>query len=1458
MTFRTFEEIDAEATPGLFTRNVAQRSLFDPLAGLSAEERRIRAEEERAKGEELASRSVVAAAFRQDNTIASFLSRKDTGVDNFDDGKFDPVRYVEDHRLQGYEDAFVGVLNSRRADAIRSQIEMEKRDKETLQAAGWWGVLAQIGAGVFDAPTLIPGTVAVRGATGSYAVGKSVLMAGVAAGATQAGTEAFLHASQQTRTLEESVVNVTGAFVLGSLLGGGVAALLNKGEARGALKALDEIADIQSGKKPNAFATSRLDDVAPGDAGAAVNPDAFYVDPINVARTTDELAISGKAAGFVAEKTAFANPVLRGTQRFAGSARQTSAVLYDDTMFRNLNDAGETVGTSVEASARTKVTALQAAALEEAELAYKASGGFMGRMKRGDFYDEVGRALRRDDVGVNEFVTRAAKAYRRAIDEATNDVLRMKLLDVEDLEVTTAASYLSRVYNRDQLLMSEPQFLDVIGKHLSQKMQAAYAVDKAKLEPEIAKFRQRVEDLNLQGQARVDRIDLLKTRGEKLDADHAHLNDLVDDLSAARSKLRNPKLTDAEKVKLRGDIADVLKRGGAEMENYLAQRAELRARMQNLTAKNPDAKGARRERLLERMDRQQGLAERSIASFARRAKNLINKIDDNPSDVAKADELVKLVQDQIVETRELVARAEARANKIGAAYVDAMDPAQAFADTAAAKSRQGLSGDEAISAGTKAADDMTRRIEASKATIALLEKRGTRIAELTDRLGRRETAKEAAIELKAELADTLQQITGLQAKRGIERGEFVQRMKDRAAKLTPEQIAKDHGAQLAHYTKIAEDHELRFMNRWSKRINENVDDYPFEKAGRDAAAEVYAKLTGRAQQLDDVPSFVTKITAGPLKDRVFNVPDELLVQNGWLIDDAREVTNRFLRSVYGEVELTRRFGRADMRDQLAQVAKEYSELKIGASKATTIDELNGVLGREKFGKNADLQKSIAEAQSVLALDERSAIEDLTAGRDMIRGDYMAKENNSWKGTASRSLLNFNYIRQMGGVLLANLTEFYRPAMVHGLAPYMRALPDAMAQSVGWGSQGLQRSIREAKLAGLITERVTHSLLQSAGDVGDPFLSKMTPIERLLEKGSRAASRWNFVNAFTDAQHTIASTVSQHRILEAVLKTDTQDFLLPAGVKYAPGAAPKVDAGTRLLRMLGMDAGTQADIARYFAAHGEVIDGLRVANTEKWLAAARADGNMNEILRAENAVRIYRTVLNTDVNSIISRRGMGDVPLLAQTPFGKLWFQFAGYAFGAHQRVMIRGLQESHSRLVGGLVVMSSLGAFTGYLASLRGGREQHEKRMKEWQANPAKLIAEGIDRSGFFALAFDMSNRIERIGGSASYEYRANPLKAPIAAAGMALGAQDPSGIQTRSVRASDSSAAFGAIGGPTAGLIDTGIAAWRVIGDRATGKTPPKQDIQQAFAIVPYQSYYGIREMLQVLHGNSNFWKNQ
>ncbi|UQD69569.1 hypothetical protein JEY40_26575 [Bradyrhizobium japonicum] len=384
--------------------------------------------------------------------------------------------------------------------------------------------------------------------------------------------------------------------------------------------------------------------------------------------------------------------------------------------------------------------------------------------------------------------------------------------------------------------------------------------------------------------------------------------------------------------------------------------------------------------------------------------------------------------------------------------------------------------------------------------------------------------------------------------------------------------------------------------------------------------------------------------------------------------------------------------------------------------------------------------------------------------------------------------HFNYLRSMGEVSIASLTETVRPAMVHGLLPYMETLGQTLTNL-----KGIRLSVEEANLAGNVHEAVLGSRLASLSEIIDPHSSR-GPVEAFLENMTNIASRWNGIRLLTDMQKSIAAVMTQNRLLR--------------GATMFAEVAEKERA---YLAYLGIDQSMAERIAAQFAEHGEVVRKVRVAGTEKWT---------DEVAR-----RTYRAAINKDIDSIITTRGVADTPLFANTPTGRAMLQFKSFALASHQRVLLRGLQEDQARFVGGLIAMTTIGMMATWLKGLSGNR----KGDPQFSDNPGWWIAEGLDKAGIFSVPMELANTFEK---ATSF----NPIKTPIKAfdRGSAISQKN----QNRSL--------LGSVVGPTGGLIDD---ATRVMGlpkQIIDGEPVTQAQKNAAERLLPFNSYIGIRQMLR------------
>lgn len=181
-----------------------------------------------------------AAAFRTDNDVASvgaYLARPafdpDPGYDVFQDPAFKGTLYQQQH-----DRAFWSSGSAAETQAIIARIDREEEDRRVLEAAGVPGLALQVLAGALSPTMLLPGGAMVRGARG-LSVSRSALSVALAGGAAVAAQEGLLQATQETRSLAESGMNIASGVILGGLLGAGAAGLLGRAERRATERALD-------------------------------------------------------------------------------------------------------------------------------------------------------------------------------------------------------------------------------------------------------------------------------------------------------------------------------------------------------------------------------------------------------------------------------------------------------------------------------------------------------------------------------------------------------------------------------------------------------------------------------------------------------------------------------------------------------------------------------------------------------------------------------------------------------------------------------------------------------------------------------------------------------------------------------------------------------------------------------------------------------------------------------------------------------------------------------------------------------------------------------------------------------------------------------------------------------------------------------------------------------------------
>lgn len=1384
------------------------------------------------------------AAFRLDNTIGSTLASETVGLNPYDkDEEFSPFEEIKGTKYEQYPDQVASIFNRKYFEAWKTQVDREEEDRKTIEAAGWGGTGASAVAAILDLPSLIPGGTAIRGATKAGTIARMAGTTAIAGGVGAAASEAALQATQQTRTGVETAAAIGSGVIFGGLLGGTVGAFLRPAEKIVATRAIDGVrAKLESGETLTPEADALEQAFAKMQGSSSVG--AARVDNF----TLDDLSISGAAASQVGDKLGFMNPTLRAMRSPSPVYRRVANMMMENPIYLKMHRTGETLGAAVETRQKEWTRGALTKVLEDRKQQYTLARDAGLDMTPKEFNEAVSFAMRRGDEADNPYIARAAKSMRANLfDPLKEEAINLGLLP-KDVDVTTAQTYLSRIWQPEKIAKQEQQFRQIVSDHVREQVDREVARLAERRDKALDRINLEVADLEMPAERRADLLrsipdDIrnLRQRNSRFDPVDEQLRTLrgrqrqaagsgdsrqatsikqeidrivaeagqdyadyrsartalqtrlsrvrnniagrQDQVAAAQAKIADIEASNLERLRrlhrslsildedveknsfdawneklaaARTQLDEILGRSNAAHERLSQANARAREQLNKQeTSRSPNQKAAPEEDLFSLLDaarekvpadpakklpkypvlltlkRAGGVAPDSPLAGELRAMGISNKTMPGlfrKDGMGAADNLVQseyplfsaMADDGngYVAERDLLdaIRLEMSGTPVRTAEeYDALDAYRARAESVQF-ARQDLeemgvdidamSNDQILQRLSEVQGDRNYFRELDEVPLpqspddygAVAPKELTkRQADIRARIKRRgelfEAAERKRIEQAAAKAERIReledmdpeaavaQIRGIVESRLDDAAKLIQRETERMVALAKRASDSDPKAVVGRIEALRA-RQAEVERRFSDRVEIDLDEPNAYQAYVDEVVDgIYNTLTGK--NAFDIPRDIVPTARGPLKERTFNIPDAKV--EGFLENDVEMIARRYARIMSADVELQRKFGSVTLADQAAEITRDYQDLR------------QAVWADEKLS-DADRTAKI----DLLNKREASDIRDLEATRDMIRGNYLAGENGKNYARVLRVAQTFNYMRMMGGVLFASLTEVARPAMVHGMSAFMGDFVGPLTK----GLKGIKMSAADAKLAGTVTERALQSRIAQLAELHDPY-AMGSPFEKFIENVAHGFSRMTGLALLTDIQKTVGSVLTQNRVLRNIQK---MDGLAPREADY--------------MRYLGIDDNTAKRIAAEYAQHGEEVDGVLVAHTDKWTDT--------------EARSRYYAAINKDVDSIITTPGVGDLPLFQKTPVGAALMQFKSFAIASNQRVLMRGLQEGPSRFIGGMTGMMAIGAAIYWLKQKESGREVSN--------NPGNWIAEGLDRSGIFSIGFEINNMMEKLG----------------------------------------------------------------------------------------------------------------
>jgi len=1259
---------------------------------------------------------IALSAFERENTIVSSIIEGSfqANIDDAPDPEFDVVDYVDtdikNSDYAPYWKDFVEVKNYRQANALKAKIDRQNENERIISESGGAGIAWSLAAGILDPINLIPvfGPISKAYKAGKYA--KGIGLAAGAGAVSSTASEGILQATQETRTAQESFINIGAGTLLAGALGG-VGAMISKKQFNNLADKFKKDLETENADVFINPDTQKME-IRP-DSASAANVAEFqairkYYDDV----LTPQLKAEGKAipafADFKKQQQSLAstitqdiagavnvgnviqgqkllkkinlidnlNPIQRLTQtQFAVSPRETAEKLMKTGLMWQKNKIGIASAQSAEIAKKT----LQAPYFNNYKpLENKAYYNFKKRIKKEgalnetennikndiQFFEELSRANRNGDVSNIPEINQLAKSSRNdVLNHLGREAVNVGLLNEKVLTTKprTSESYFPRLFNRLKVIARENelrQFLTTaIKERLLPNIKKAEAQKELNLNSQILDLQTRKAEL----QANLDKAANEKFQEAQVDAvfneaDISTENKFIFQRNISWAK-GGEKSFDEFLEKMAEDLPDNL--------DFPADKIE---KVYNKYVKN-DNLIYTNEELAEILDKYKN-AIKTVKSI--KPKSLLIFLRDRGGVVDFGGDLKAMgITNKTLPG--LIRKAKEFGNLVGGKkeYID-LDDARYVAHEQGYFSdfpQDGSGGQPSIN---DLLDLMRREVGGEKiysledADKIEIKNNAERLIEELNEMGIDiDKINEAVLLEKGKIKKKFKYLSGENVDK-----KTISKMDKLLAKSEIDLLEKKVNKLKNKYT----ENQISFRSKFEEMGDE--DSYVNE-----ITSDIINQLKGddRLGLIDDLGIKVAK--RGPLKERTLNFINDNELEP-WLENDARKVLNYYQNTLSTDIEISRAFdGDLTLDDAITTIQGEYAEVI-----AKTTDP--------KILKQIDKEK-------------KSVINDLTSVAKIMRGMYARPDNpDSMIVRGGRIARQYNYVTKMGQVAIASITDISNPIRKYGLKTWAKTLPNLITNL-----EGIKLNVKEAKLAGNIHDITAPERMASFSGLGDPFASNLSAFERYTENISKFMSKINLMPVWNDTQKGFTSVLSQQRMIDGIKKFNKID-----------------EKETAYLGSLGIGSNNYKIIADELNQHAYKEGRLFVANTEKW--------------NNPEAVRIYRNAMNTDIDSTIVTVGAGDLPLWMQTETGKVVGQFKSFVFGATQQVLVSSLQQKDMAVLNGLISAVGLGMMAYYFKAKLAG--------KELSKDPRVWLAEGIDRSGYFSILADYSHIADKVGLGAS------------------------------------------------------------------------------------------------------------
>ena len=525
-------------------RNQEQDSLVGGFSGLFGEgaspllQQFVPEEEEASAGE------IFKAYVGDNNSVANAVNYFKNPVGEFDPDynfyqdiegtKYDQARYL---------DSFTGVQNANHMQQIKTRIDREEENEKILNGSGVKGLAIGFGAELLD-PVNYIGVGALFKAYRMGKFAKGALIGGGGALVSTTAQEGILQATQETRTAEESLINIGGSMVLGSILGGAVTAL-SKTNFEKLTTRFEKDLEIREKEIPDNIPLKEGDLSEFGFKNDDLSTGARFNFAGSFEARMKEFGVKDPKVILAVKKL---NPMLK----IWGDPIPASKEVMLKMVRTNLETEGSAQGFAKPQSAEAELTrynnnlasSLQATKETFKKVSSQRGEGIKARFGKGykAFKEEVFDAIVTGE-SQNPEIQKLADTWRKNVFQAIGKEANDVGLFSRDIDIEANPNYLTRLYNTNKIIAQEREFKKLISdkaiERLIPRIKRAYTQKENTLFTQINDILAKEAELeNLLDKAKTEKLDEAR-QGTTFSDDE--LNSILDRYKEAKRIVRTLK-----------------------------------------------------------------------------------------------------------------------------------------------------------------------------------------------------------------------------------------------------------------------------------------------------------------------------------------------------------------------------------------------------------------------------------------------------------------------------------------------------------------------------------------------------------------------------------------------------------------------------------------------------------------------------------------------------------------------------------------------------------------------------------------------------------------------------------------------------------------------------------------------------------------------------------------------------